>query len=304
MPESAIQPEANHEHGPQQDHNRSDEQALEIAATEEITQRQAVGANTLHSTPGAKIIWTPRFLLFFALTLVLGLSAESLFTQGWYAQRMSGLWTILAHVILAALGWLGLGIVTRSRWKRVGCIFGGLGAAFLILNIFTNLQNSDLNTPLQSYINVAACMALLGAYIGLSIEDTPLSAWDTWLFCLVPVLAAGGVTLTYFLTPQASILTTENALATAALIASCLFWWLRPSCWKKQPGPTFIFGLVPALLLAMAPINASIHSFFLLQVIIPGISVYSNANNFFFAQVAQLCLLLGCMRLAKSEIVN
>ncbi|HEU5377844.1 MAG TPA: hypothetical protein VFV38_20665 [Ktedonobacteraceae bacterium] len=303
MPEGVIQPETNHEPEPPQDHSQP-EQAIRPAAPVEKDQERAVGDATRNTRLEEKIIWTPAFILIFVLTLVLGLSAESLFTQGWYTQRFSGQWIILAHIILVACGWLSLGIVTRSRWKRTGCIFGGLAAAFMTLNIFINLQGTDPNAPLQSYSNVAACMAMLGAFIGLSIEDTSLSTWDSWLFRLFPFLAAAGTALTYFLTPQASILTTENALATAALIASCLIWWLRPSCWRRYPGPTFLFGLVPAILLAMAPINMSIHSFFLLQITAPHVSVYSNANNFFFAQATQLCLLLGCMRFIKSELVN
>ena len=235
---------------------------------------------------------------------MLGLSAESLLAQGWSASLFHGEWIILTQVILGALGWLGLGSVTRSRWIRVGSVFGGLASIFMLLNIFLHLQGLHPSAPLQSYINVATCMALLGAYIGISSKNTLLSAWDTWLFFLVPILSATGVALTYYLTPQASILTSENALATAALIASCLFWWFRPSCWKKRPGPTFLFGLVPVILLALGAANLSLHTFFLLQVTWPGTSVGGNINNFFFAQVVQLCLVLGCMRMIKGEKVN
>jgi hypothetical protein len=211
---------------------------------------------------------------------------------------------ILGHCILVALGWLVLGIVTRSRWVRIGCIFGGICTAFLILNVFTVIFGVDSNSPAQSYINVATCTALLGAYIGLSIEGTLLSAWDFWLFLLITVLGSAGVSLTYLLTPQASILTSENAVAAAALIAACLVWWARPSCWKKCPGPTFIFGIVPVIQLLMALVNGSLRNLFFLQVLLPRISTYANINNFFFAQFILLCLLLGCMRLTKSEIHN
>ncbi len=293
MSDSVIQPET--------DHNQSDERPGEPDASLQNAQESIASDTIQDTTSSAKIIWTPAFLLIFTLTLVLGLSAESLFTQGWYTSLFGGTWIILTQVILATLGWLGLGSVTRSRWIRVGSIFGGLGSAFMLLNIFLNLQGLNPNAPLQSYLNVATCIALLGAYIGLSIKNTFLSAWDSWLFFLVPILGAVGVMLTYYLTSQANILTIENALAAAALIASCLFWWLRPSCWKKQPGPTFLFGLVPVILLALAPINMSLHNFFLLQVTWPSISVLSNVNNFFFAQVVQLCLLLGCMRMIQNE---
>jgi hypothetical protein len=307
MPESVTRPDA--------DRERSKQDCAEPSEALPVKEKSPADEGQMEATPGEKdqeaqqqpaekIIWTPAFLLTFALTLVLGLSADSLFTQGWYSHLFGGQWIILAQVILATLGWLGLGIVTRSRWIRLGCIFGGIWAGFMVLNIFTYLAGIDSGAPVQSYINVATCMALLGAYIGLSIEGTLLTSWDTWLFFLVPILGAIGVTLTYFLTPQASILTVDNAIATAALIACCLFWWFRPSCWKKRPGPTFIFGLVPAILLAMALSNASMQSFFLLQVANPQAYPGANMNNFFFAQVILLCLLLGCMRIGKSEIFN
>lgn len=252
-----------------------------------------------------QIIWTPAFCLTFALILVLGLSTESLVALSWQNGILATQWWfLLAHVIVLALAWLVLGSVTRSGWLQVGCVFGGIWTFFMGLNIFTNVQGLDPNAPLQSSLNVAICMALLGAYLGLSIGGPVLTRWDTWVFLLVPILGACGTALIYLLTPQASILTTENALATAALIACCLLWWARPSCWRKGPGPTLLFGLVPAIALIAAASNASLHDFFLLHVS----NIHSNprpeTNNFFFAQVMLLCLLLGCTRLIKSEKAN
>jgi len=275
------------------------------AASAEETQESGRNEATETAQPGEKIIWTPGFFLTFVLILVLGLSAESLFTLGWQNGILtSQWWFILVHLILNGGAWLVLGIVTRSRWIRLGCIFGGLWTLFMGLNIFTNVQGLDPNAPLQSYINVAICMALLGAYLGLSIEGTLLTRWDAWLFLLVPILSACGVTLTYILTPQASILTSENALAASALIACCLFWWLRPSCWRKWAGPTFIFGLTPLIMLIAAASNSSMHDFFLLHVTNLHANSRPETNNFFFAQVILLSLLLGCIRLIKSEKAN
>lgn len=284
MTESVIQPDSNHG------------QAMPAQ----------IVADKGRSTADQKIIWTPRFLLIFAITLVLGTSTDSLLASGWSTGLITGFgsWFILGHTALALLGWLMLGVVTRSRWIRIGCIFGGICAIFLTLNVFTHIFGVDPNSPAQSYINVATCTALLGAYIGLSIEGTLLSAWDSWLFFLLPILGSIGVALAYFLTPQASIITSENAVAAAALIASCLVWWARPSCWRTCPGPTFIFGIVPAIQLSMALVNNSMRNFFFLHVLTPSISIHTNINNFFFAQFILLCLLLGCMRLTKSEIRN
>lgn len=299
MPESVSQPDYDYERKmPEQTEPEMPEQPVQKAE-----QETAIAAD---SASAHKIIWTPRFLLIFALTLVLGVSTDSLLASGWSSNLLTnlGLWFLLGHILLAAAGWLLLGVVTSSRWIRVGCIFGGICTLFLLLNSFTHLSGVDPGSPIQSYINVASCTALLGAYIGLSIEGTLLSAWDYWLFLLLPILSGIGVSLTYLLTPQASIITSENAVAAATLIAACLIWWARPSCWKSCPGPTFIFGVVPVIQLCMAQVNNSLHNFFFLQVIAPRNGGYSNLNNFFFAEFILLCLLLGCMRLAKSEIRN
>jgi hypothetical protein len=301
MPESVTQPDSDQERERLEQTEPDEKRRAALAEAQEPAEN---GEAPVVATP--KIIWTPRFLLIFAIGLVLGVSADSLLASGWSSNLFAGmgLWFILAHIILAALGWLMLGIVTRSRWIRVGCIFGGVCAAFLTLNAFTQLFGVDPGTPAQSYINVATCTALLGAYIGISIEGTLLSAWDFWLFVLLAILGCTGVVLTYLLTPQASILTVENAVAAATLIAACLVWWARPSCWKKCPGPAFIFGIVPVIQLSMALVNGSLHNFFFLQVIAPNNGGYANLNNFFFAQFILLCLLLGCIRITKSEIRN
>ena len=305
MPESVIQPDSGQEQEMPEQLDPIGEQSL----THEKEAQQVgaeEGSGTMQMMPSKKIIWTPRFLLFFAITLILGVSTDSLLASGWSTGLITGdgYMFILGHIILTIAGWLILGMVTRSRWIRIGCIFGEICAAFLILNVLTNIFGVDPGAPAQSYINVASCTALLGAYIGLSIEGTLLSSWDVWLFLLVTVLSSAGVVLTYLLTPQASIITIENAVAAAVLIAACLTWWARPSCWKRCPGPTFIFGIVPVIQLFMALVNGSLHNFFFIQVLTPRTTIYTNINNFFFAQFILLCLLLGCIRLAKSEIRN
>ena len=133
MPERVMQPAPNHE----QDQNQAEEtRAEELSASPANAQDNAAD----DKAPEAKVIWTPAFLLIFTLTLVLGLSAESLLAQGWSASLFHGEWIILTQVILGALGWLGLGSVTRSRWIRVGSVFGGLASIFMLLNIFLHLQ--------------------------------------------------------------------------------------------------------------------------------------------------------------------
>lgn len=300
MSEGVAQPGADHEKAPEQAAQLEEKPNRTGESTEQMQISSVEEAQTARTAE--KIIWTPGFLLTFALIVVLGVSAESLFASGWgNGLPIAPWWVMPIHILLVAAGWTGLGIVARSRWTRIGCIFGGFWTLFMSLDAFMNMQGINPGSSVQSYINAAICMALLGAYIGLSIESAHLTRWDAWLFFLVPVLSAVGVALTYFLTPQASILTSENAIAAAALIACCLFWWLRPSCWKRGAGPTFLFGLVPAILLCAALLNTSMHDFFLLHVINGRSYPRGEMNNFFFAQASLLCLSLGCLRLWKSE---
>lgn len=309
MADSIIRPES------EQHHNLSQPQEMLAALpgkeseagsdnnvqgiAEEKTMEEIVGK------PAENFIWTPGFMLTFALVLVLGVSAESVLTQSWTNGLFpSTQWLMQTHVILVGLAWLALGIVTRSRWIRIGSIFGAMSTLFMTLNIVITGQGIGVD-PLASYINVATCMALLGAYTGLSIEGTLLTTWDIWLFLLVPILGAAGVALTYFLVPQASILTVENSIAAAALIACVLFWWLRPSCWKKQPGPTFLFGLAPAMLLiAVTLLSSSMNNFFMLYITAPHMNARAFSDNCFFAQLVLLILFLGCIRTTKSELCN
>jgi hypothetical protein len=258
----------------------------------------------LQKRAGEKIIWTPGFLLLFALTLVLGLSGVSVMTQAWSNELMrSPQWVLQSEIILVALLWIVLGIVTRSHWIRTGCVFGVIVTVFLTLNILTVVLGIPSDT-VQSSINVATCLALLGAYVGLSVEGTMLSIWDTCLLFLSPVLGTVGVVLTYYLTPRASILTVYNSVATAALVACILCWWFRPSCWKKQPGPTFLFGLVPIILLWMGLVAGTFNSFFQLQILAPFTNPHTNANTCLFVQITLLWLFLGCLRTLKSELRN
>ncbi len=270
------------------------------ASAQDGRAERAVGEQS--GVSGSPIIWTTGFILAFALILVGGVSLESVLSQAWANGVLPSVALLLQiHVLLSALGWLLLGLKTHSNWTRVGSLFGVISAGFMTLNIVLILQNMSISSPLQSYNNVATCVALLGAYSGISIGSAVLTRWDSWLFLLTPLLIVLGAILLYAVTSQASVMTTENAVAAAALIACILFWAGRPSCWKKQPGPTFLFSVVPLILLSAALANNSMHNFFLFQIIYATLSARSNVNNCFFAQLVQLGLFLGCLRLTKSE---
>src|SRR5690348_1159121 len=50
-----------------------------------------------------QIIWTPRFIVIYALTLVLSLSIESLLTQGWLHGYYPGQWVFQVYIIIVCL---------------------------------------------------------------------------------------------------------------------------------------------------------------------------------------------------------
>src|ERR1700724_1229193 len=79
--------------------------------------------DTVVSPEEGLVIWTPRFIILFAVTLVLGLSLESLLTQVWAIRWFTGTWVFLGHIALVSAGWVILLMTSRSRWIRFGAIF-------------------------------------------------------------------------------------------------------------------------------------------------------------------------------------
>lgn len=237
--------------------------------------------------PTSTVIWTTRFIVLFALTFVVGLSAESLFTTGWLNGYYPGGWVLLGHVALIFGCWITVVLVTRSWWARIGAIFGCIWALFITINLTVNLHAVDPSSPIFAHLNAAMSSALLGAYICLSIEHMPLRSWDTWFFILAPIVGSCAVLLMYFLTPadNRSLSTIESDVAAVALFLCIFVWWIRPSCWRAQPCPTLLFGIAPTITLLLS---------------IPNIA--TNEANFFLGQVSLLCLLLGAMRILQCEL--
>jgi hypothetical protein len=241
------------------------------------------------AVPAPPIIWTPRFIVIFALALVVGLTAEGLFAEGWANRLYPGGWILLIHAILALGWWTFILARARSWWIRTGAIFACIWGLFACLNALMEMHGVDSSLAIIAHLNAATCSALLGAYICLSLDRTPLHRWDAWFFSLALVLGSSAVALFYFLTPvdSRSLAVLEGDLSATALFLCVCVWWLRPSCWKARPGPTFLFGIAPAILLFLA---------------IP--KVVDGATNLFLSQVVFLCITLGIMRLVQCELVN
>jgi hypothetical protein len=250
------------------------------------TPQQLATSSDSFTTPST-VIWTPRFMVIFALTLTMGLSAESVLTQGWTSHYYAGQWVLMGHVAVIFACFIAIMIVTRSWWLRVGTIFGCIWAIFTGINLVVSFYQLDPGSPIPAYLNAIISCALLGAYICLSTERTPFTAWDSWFFRFALIIGAGSVLLSYFIKPlvERSVSIIESAAAAIAVIFCVLVWWLRPSCWKTQPGPTFLFGVMPAFILLLS---------------IP--SLGRGATNLYLSQVALLAVILGSMRILQGEL--
>src|SRR5579863_3865532 len=82
---------------------------------------QAQQPNTPEATEPipANVIWTPRFIILFALILVFGLSAESLLTQGWENHFYAEAWISFGHIALIVGCLIAVIVVTHSHWVRL-----------------------------------------------------------------------------------------------------------------------------------------------------------------------------------------
>lgn len=259
---------------------------------ETITSREQAAQAIQEATPStlpSTIIWTPCFMVIFGLILVLGLSVESLLTQGWRDGYFPGGVVLVAHIALVCSCWIAAVALAGSWWVRIGGIFGCIWALFMSINLVVNLYPIDQASPVLVHLNSAIFLALLGSYICFSLDHTPFQRWDACFFGLAFLVGSGTIVLTYLLTPaeNRSLSTVESAVQAIALYLSIFVWWLRPSCWKTRPGLTFLFGIVPVILLLLS---------------IPDLT--TPGTNFFLTQVAFLCLFLAGVRILQGEIRN
>jgi len=228
------------------------------------------------------VIWTPRFMVVFALTLTIGLSLTSLLTQGLENHYYNAEPVLIGESIFIGIAWIVLSIRARSFWVRIGGIFGCLWSLLTALSFMVSMVFANPDLPIVAHLNAAMNLALFGSYICLSINRTPLSHWDSWFFRIVPLIGCGVVGLTYVFTGSWFVI--EGVTAAIALYLCICTWWLRPSCWQTQPGPTLLFGLAPLISLLLSIPHA-----------------FDGRDNFFLLQVIFVCMLLGIMRTSQGD---
>ncbi len=286
------------EQGAQPENNHTEDLALPLLQDE--TQDTLVPSESEQ----APVIWTPRFIIIFAMTLAAGLGLESLLTQVWAIRWFTGTWVFLGHLALVSAGWITLLRVSRSRWIRFGAVFGLILVTFVAINIVIQAILIQPSSYLLAHVNVVTFLALPGCYICLTIDRLPMGRWDAWLLGLTPVLGIVLLIPLYILRSDRSLAGLENSISVVALLLSTLIWWMRPTCWRNAPGPTFLFGCVPFLLLLLdiAYVGSGSFNFFPVHVTLNASATFATREAvFFFSQVTLLCLLLGVMRLIRSE---
>jgi hypothetical protein len=250
------------------------------------------------------VIWTPRFIILFVATLVAGLSLESLLTQGWAIRWFTGTWIFLGHLVLVSAGWIVLLRITSSRWVRLGAAFGLIFVVFVAINVILQAILFQPSNYLLAHVNVVIFLALAGCSLCLTIDRLPVRRWDAWVLGLTPVLGVVLLVPFYILRGDRSMAGWENSISVVALILGTLIWWIRPTCWKNVPGPTFLFGSVPLLLLLLdiIYITSNSYNFFPVHVTEDASATFDSRQTvFFFSQVVLLCLLLTIMRLVQAE---
>ena len=232
-------------------------------------------------------VWTPRFIMVFFLTVVIGLSVESLFTQGWLNNVFKAEWILLVHMLLLLTGFIVLSMRGHSTWIRIGSISGSIWAIFTGASYVTTLFGISGRSLIAVQFQAVTACALLATFICFSTHHIVFRHWDSLFFWLVPFVGGGTVAVLYLLSrTDPHHIRVLISVTTTVLLSLCVaLWWLRPSCWRSQPCITFLFGIAALLLL-----------------FVPFISNDTLGTPFFLSQVLLLCILLGVMRVLQGEI--
>ncbi len=257
------------------------QQSTSSADCEDEKDIQAEEANREGKTQKDPVIWTPGFIVFFALVFALGLSVASIITQGWLNGLYRGEVVLLGYNVLIAGLWIALFLRTKSFWLRLAAIFGFLWIFFTGSNLLISLFQLPYSESILPHSNAAAAMALLGAFLCLSFKTASTDSWDRWFLWIALLVFVGGL-LAAYLSGVRDLSGLENILTGVALFLCIAVWWLRLSCWHWQPLPAFLFGSVPLIQLLF---------------ILP----HRSETNFFYTQVMLLALILGILRVIQKE---
>jgi len=233
------------------------------------------------------IIWTPLFIGVFGVLLVLCLSFASVFTQGWLNGYYSATAIYTLYLCLIGAIWIALLITTPGTWIRIGAVSGVIWSALQGFQFWLiNSAHANQISLITSSATATDC-ALLITNLLLVTGYAPLRhKGEIWLVRLLFVIGIAIVVAGSFLSHSVNslFLTSEQYIAPVALLLTVTIWWLRPACWRTQPGPMFLLGGAAALYILIS---------------LPGIK---GEANFFFHQVFLIAMLLGGTRLLQEAI--
>lgn len=228
--------------------------------------------------------WTPRFIIVFTLTVITGLSAASILTEAWMNNHYQSSLILSGYIVVIIISLTVLARSTSSLWVCLGTLFGYLWAIFSLITFF--LPTSGPISLIRTQLLAAASSTLLGFSICLSTHRTPIRRWDTLLFWLAPPLGACILIIYVLLHPvhNAHVRGLLDTTTTVLLAFASGIWWLRPSCWRSQAHPTFLFGLAPLIIIfTMYWVGDAI------------------GTLLFLAQLTLLCILLSIIHVIQGE---
>lgn len=270
-----------------------------------FAKKHSYGQLTLSTMPGHKpttqpetrenispVIWTPVFTVIFGLIVILGAASASMITQGWTnAYYPLGVVLILYHIPVL-IGWIILFRLTQSFWLKCSALLGVLWVVLSCSYYWGTFNGLDQISTLTLHLQATAGVVFAGVYLCLSLASLSKSRWDVWFFRLTPVLLilVLGIALYSRLYVGTLLGNTEVVMSNEMEYFSLAVLWLRPACWKAQPGPTFLFGLFPLV--------ATIAT----MLTVTGTS--NIAQCFFFIQVAFIAMFLAILHLIRQEVLH
>jgi hypothetical protein len=188
--------------------------------------------------------------------------------------------------VILMVAWLVVLLAAHSWWLRGGALFGLIWAACTFGEFWLSKHGVSAQDPLTIQMRATTNSALLASALCLSVARIRLKLWDAALLWLLLLAFCAYLGYSYLKVPAgtSALLFVEGRIVFWALYMGVAIWWLRPSCWRDQPGLTFLFGLATILL-----------------IFLERSSTLTTEQNVFFLQVSFLCLLLGAVRVFQEE---
>jgi hypothetical protein len=233
------------------------------------------------------ILWTPAFILFFAILFGLGMSIASLISYIWVNSQLYSVDQIGKTYSIVLLGiWLITLIRVRSVGIRLGAAFGCIWIIGILGQFWLNSHSFSPQAAIMTEMRAVSNGALLGSALCLSTGHTRLRRWDIIFLWLLPLLFCSYLAYSYIKAPtdMRSSLFIEGKIASITIYMAIGVWWLRLGCWHDQAGPTFLFGLAAILWLAS-----------------DNIGTINTELSLFILQLFFLCLALGAVRMLQGE---